>query len=112
MKKVNPKRKAAEMVRAYGSPVRREWIRARPCSVWGCTNRPSENAHVSPENEPSGMGRKGDYQYVIPLCRHHHEQYHRMGQRTFNDEHRMDVALVAVYTQGLWLEVEDVEKTG
>ena len=104
MKKINTQRRARERERAYGPPERRKWISELPCSVPGCGLGPSENAHVSPENEPSGMGRKGDYQYVIPLCHHHHQELHNSGQRTFNDTYRIDVALIAVHTQATWLE--------
>ena len=111
MKKVNPERKARELLRAYGPPARREWVKALPCSVPGCPNHPSENAHVNPEGRPSdgpsGIARKHDYTQIVPLCRHHHDQYHDMGQRSFNDKHGIDVDFVACYIESRWQDEQD-----
>jgi hypothetical protein len=103
MNKVNSSRRQKERDRAYGPPERRAWVRSLPCCIKDCPN-PSANVHVSPENEPSGMGRKGDYCYIVPMCNFHHIQLHTLGQRSFNDLHRTDVALVAVATHVKWLE--------
>ena len=107
MKKSNPKRRARESKRAYGPPKRRKWIAGLPCSVPGCNRGPIHNAHVKPEGRPhdgpSGMGRKGDYTQVIPLCAHHHDELDKvLGQRLFNDKYGIDVDFVAVYIQDLW----------
>lgn len=109
MKKVNPERRARERERAYGPPERREWIQRQPCSVPGCTNRPSVNAHVDREGDPSGMGRKGDYTQIIPLCQPHHAEYHRIGQRSFNDRYALDVDLLAIITSDKWLATQGDE---
>lgn len=104
LRKVNLERREREWERAYGSQDRVSWVRSLPCAVPGCTNQPSQNAHVNPEGDPSGMGRKGDACQVIPLCRAHHAEYHQDGQRTFNDRHRIDVDLIAVSVACRWNE--------
>lgn len=111
LKKVNSKRRAREKERAYGSLARRQWVSDLPCSVPGCTGRPCENAHVNPDGHPSdgpsGMGRKHDYTQIVPLCGGHHNEYHNIGQWTFNTIHRLDVDLIAIMIQDRWLEEQD-----
>jgi hypothetical protein len=105
--RVNRERRAREWERSYGSEERVSWVRSLPCSVPGCNRRMSENAHVSPEGDPSGMGRKGDARQIIPLCAPHHMEFHRAGQRTFNDTHRIDVDLIAAAIAYRWLASQE-----
>lgn len=59
--------------RVYGSKARLLAIKALPCAVPGCTNRPCENHHI----ENGGMGRKAGWTKVVPLCgAEHHDIYH------------------------------------
>lgn len=73
------KRKPSEFARIYGSRERVRWVKSLPCLVCASLIRPellssqSDNAHT----EGDGMGRKGHYTTIIPLCRSHHERYDR-----------------------------------
>ena len=69
----NPKRRASEFARCYGSRARVNWIRSLPCV--GCAGYPSENAHTGKNH----AGYKADADTIAPLCRRCHRAY---------DEHR------------------------
>lgn len=61
---VNRKRRKSEFARCYHSKARVEWVKSLPCVF--CAHRGcSENAHVWGR---SGMGRKGPYTEIVPLC--------------------------------------------
>lgn len=57
------KRSKAEFARIYGSKKRVEFVKSLPCVSCGITGY-IENAHI----ETGGMGRKADYDKIIPLC--------------------------------------------
>jgi len=107
MRKVNPKRRQREKERAYGSKARRAWVQMQPCVVRNCPNRPCENAHVNPVGHPSGMGRKGDFTQIVPMCRAHHQEYHDSGQRTFEDCYELDLDFSAILTNDRWLQYRE-----
>lgn len=54
----------AKFAQQYGSWDRVIWVKARPCAACGVVGY-SENAHVG---RRSGMGRKGPYTDIAPLC--------------------------------------------
>lgn len=66
-------RVAADFARIYGSAARVAWIRAQPCMA--CGRGPCENAHTI----SGGMGRKADYETIIPLCWTCHNHMHLAG---------------------------------
>lgn len=106
LRQVNRKRREKERERSYGPPGRREWVAQQPCIVWDCKNRPCENAHVNPEGHPSGMGRKGDYTQIVPMCHDHHQELHQIGERTFEDRHELDLGFKAILTEDGWQAFE------
>lgn len=61
-KSVNAKRKKSEWARAYHSEAFVRFTKAAPCAADG--RMPSDAAHT----ENGGMGRKGDWTTIIPLC--------------------------------------------
>jgi len=69
--KTNPVRKAREFARAYGSKARVEFVKALGC--FQCGAAVAENAHL--HGSKSGMGRKGPYTDIVPLCRTCHTRY-------------------------------------
>ena len=69
--KKNKKRADANYARAYGSKARVAFIKTLACGVCGTT--PSDNAHI--HGSKSGMGRKGPYTDIIPLCQSCHTLY-------------------------------------
>ncbi len=80
VKRVNVARRVQEFARAYGSKERVAFVKARRCAY--CTFAPpSENAHLPSQH---GMGRKGPYTDIIPLCRTCHVAL---------DAHRLDSLL-------------------
>lgn len=69
VKKVNPARRRKEFERCYHSKERVEFVKNLPCAActyheWNTGYR-CENAHVCGNG---GMGRKGDYTTIAPLC--------------------------------------------
>lgn len=71
LNKSNPVRRAREFARAYGSKTRVAFVKTLACVV--CGTAPSDNAHI--HGGKSGMGRKGPYTDIIPLCRKCHTLY-------------------------------------
>jgi hypothetical protein len=55
-------------------------VRAMPCLI--CARKPSDPAHVRLGGF-GGTGLKPGDDHVVPLCRTHHEEQHRVGERTF-----------------------------
>ena len=93
----NAQRHAKEWARAYHSPARVRWVAAQPCVVCGMT--PSENAHI----QTGGMGRKANYQYIVPMCSTAHRNFHQHG-REFGDSRSLDLPALARLTEQRWLE--------
>lgn len=58
------------------------FVRSHECSVQGCDGRPIEVAHVR-LGSGAGVGQKPDDWRAVSLCRHHHDEQHRVGERTF-----------------------------
>lgn len=104
-KRANPKRKASEFKRCYGSSARCEWIKSLPCAVYACRNRNVENAHLI-DDGTKGMGRKSGYATVGPLCRYHHTEgdtsLHVLGRRLFEERHGLDLKSVAARVEINW----------
>lgn len=69
--KTNPVRRAREFARAYGSKARVKFVKALGC--FQCGAAVAENAHL--HGSKSGMGRKGPYTDIVPLCRTCHTRY-------------------------------------
>ena len=69
----------SRVVRSRGTPLR--WIKNLECLACAAispflgdaTRGECDNAHV----ETDGMGRKADYDKIVPLCRTHHQRYDR-----------------------------------
>lgn len=61
----NRQRQAREWPRAYGSKARVKFVSRLPCAACGYAGRvPRDCAHTVTD----GMGRKGHYTTIIPLC--------------------------------------------
>ena len=113
MKRSNPKRRKRERERAYGPPERREWVKTLDCVACGrvaTEDNPSVNSHIKPdpdnltEYRPSGMGRKEDYRWVVPLCPDCHSRLdtHPEGQKGFERECFVDLNLEACLVEIDW----------
>lgn len=67
-----------------------DWVRNQPCCVPECGRWPSEAHHVRTAAN-SGVGLKPDDSFTVPLCRYHHDAYHRLGRSTFERECHVDL---------------------
>jgi hypothetical protein len=99
------KRSAEEFARIYGSEERVEWVKAQPCVVPGCPFRPIENAHI----KNGGMGRKSDYQNIVPLCQPHHLLLHNTGKPSMWG---IDLEAAAAETEAKWKLYADFHNRG
>lgn len=79
-----PKRIPKPQKRAsrWRSQAHCNFVRSHECCVAGCTGRPIEVAHVR-LGSGAGIGQKPDDWRAVSLCRSHHAEQHRMGERTF-----------------------------
>ncbi len=91
------KRSAKEFARIFHSVERVTWISQRCCVA--CGIRGCENAHTAGE----GMGRRGDYTNIIPLCPQCHRLQHQIGAGSFAIRFNINLALWARTTQAAWL---------
>ena len=67
------------MTRRRRSPFQ-NFVAEQPCCIPACKNTGPTDPHHEP---PRGMGRGGDHDSVVPLCRCHHTQRHTLGVHTF-----------------------------
>jgi len=103
IKRTNPKRKAKEFARCYGSKERVEFVKSQYCIV--CGGRPSENAHTV----SGGTGRKADYTTIVPLCAKDHRFQHAKGWQMLVGTNNMDkinkwLAKLAAQVEARWQE--------
>lgn len=92
-----PKRIPKQPKRAsrWRSQAHCSFVRSHECSWNGCQGRPIEVAHVR-NGSGAGFAQKPDDWRTVSLCRFHHAQQHRLGERTFWDG--LDVeALIAAF---------------
>lgn len=78
----------------WRSQAHASFVRSHECCVPGCTDRPIEAAHLR-EGSDGGMGRKPSDYYLISLCRAHHSEQHRIGERPFAAKHKIDLHALA-----------------
>ena len=93
------------------SPKYLAWIRNLPCVV--CSRLSGgltviEAAHTNALG-PRGIGQKTSDHSAIPLCSGHHREYsdsyHRLGEKEFSDQHRIDLeGLVQALQSRFWLQ--------
>lgn len=109
VRKVNAARRRREFARAYGSKERVAFVKSLPCIAWRhqCIGQ-IENAHVG----NGGAGRKADAGNVVPMCKFHHAQLHRMGQKSFESLHGLSLEHEAILTQGAWEDASGESKSG
>lgn len=96
VKPINALRKRRRFVAAYHSPERVAFVQALPCR--NCAETPSDNAHT----ENGGMGLKGPYTSIVPLCGRCHRQLHTMGRESFEAMTELDLSHEAALTEKWW----------
>lgn len=57
-------------------------VKGRPCLI--CFKRPTDPAHI----QSRGAGGDDSEANVIPLCRAHHREQHRIGIKSFTEKYR------------------------
>ena len=82
--------------RAYHSQERVDWIQAMPCIA--CGAGPCENHHT----RGGGVGRKADWETVVPLCAGCHRECHQVGTLTFQFTRGVDFAKESAFVARLW----------
>ena len=96
--------KAAEWHRVYGPPGRREFVAQLPCVA--CWRRRCHNHHIT----SGGIGRKTDYDQIVPLCVLHHGEVHQQnGRHSFAEKYGIDWKEQAALTEKLWKEGAEEE---
>lgn len=83
----NTKRAAKRRKEAFGAQAR--LARLMLCAVPTCSQAPCDPAHVL------SRGAGGKDRDVVPLCRKHHQEQHKLGIVTFQARHNANLRLVA-----------------
>jgi hypothetical protein len=65
-----------------------------------CGKSPVDTAHIRHSGEAGGkqnpgMGRKPDDTFLVPLCREHHSEQHKIGERKFWKKYEINPLIVA-----------------
>jgi hypothetical protein len=92
-------KEAAARERAFGAKA--DWVRKQRCALednygyecryhWDWNGSVTDPAHVT-----HSRGAGGDSSAIIPLCRHHHEQQHTIGVRTFEERYAVNLESLA-----------------
>lgn len=87
---------AEEFERAFGGEERLAWIRRQPSVVSGKT--PCVAAHV----RGGGEARRADACWTVPMLYEEHEEMHHTGQRTFAQQHGLDLDALAIEYERRW----------
>lgn len=88
---VDPKPTREKRIR---SDAHLTWVRGFGCIVPGCDLRPIEAAHVR-SGTGGGVGIKPGDDWVVSLCRDHHNHQHRVGEPAFETEFGIDMKQLA-----------------
>lgn len=91
-----PRKIAKEPKRSerWRSQAHCSFVRSFHCSVPGCQGMPIEVAHVRSGSD-GGMGKRPSDWNTISLCRDHHSEQHRIGEKSFERKHGIDMAALA-----------------
>lgn len=94
-----PKRRTRERSGIERAPQRvfqthRQFVRRHRCCVPGCEDGPIQFAHVR-IGSSAGMGQKPSDANGISLCFAHHDEQHRIGERSFEVKYRIDLSALA-----------------
>lgn len=105
-KRRNPKRKKSEFARCYHSRERVRWVKSMNCVACEIVHPyvalgAIDNAHVFGND---GMSRKGGYETIAPLCRHHHREFDERRGVCGIEHVRESIRYAATRVQRLWQE--------
>lgn len=79
----------AKWVSAYGSPNYINAIKDLKCSIPKCYKQQIDSAHTVSKS----IG--GTWRDIVPLCRWHHTEQHKIGFDTFCKKYDVDLIIVA-----------------
>ena len=106
MNKRTSAQKKAEWERKYDSEAFVHWTQSR-CSV-ASGRRGCVCAHVKPDTGlPSGMGRKADAKWIVPLTLEEERHKHQIGEYTFEAMYGICLADEAREHWAKWRELEE-----
>jgi hypothetical protein len=74
--------KAPKRASRWRSQAHCNFVRSHGCCVGGCNGMPIEVAHVR-MGSGAGTGQKPDDWNTVSLCKYHHAEQHRMGEKSF-----------------------------
>lgn len=60
--------------KAYRNKKYLDWVKTQPCVL--CQNEGGDAHHIIGTGSLSGMGMKAPDNYVMPVCREHHQYIH------------------------------------
>lgn len=99
VKRTNPRRRAAEFARCYGSEERVLFVKAGQCAAPDCISRGRcHNAHT----ESGGAGRKADARTIAGLCAKHHRAFDQYLPPFDKPDARALIKLEAARIDALW----------
>lgn len=95
IKRRKPERLGIREVPQIRSRAHLQWVRGHVCAIDSdqCEGK-VEAAHVRIGTD-GGMGVKPSDTYAIPLCHFHHDQQHRLGERSFEAQHKISMLRIA-----------------
>ena len=90
-----------------------KFIRSLPCLLCG-DNTSVEAAHIRfgdirAGKRPTGMGEKPDDRWTLPLCKRHHDEQHKRGERLFWTQAGVSPMWVSLALQSVAPDLEAAE---
>ena len=96
--RLKPRRDGPRRSTVIRDPAYREWITSHPCVVEGCEN-PAQCCHYRNKR------MWGDIGNCYPGCqRHHIEEEHRHGKKTFQAKHNLDLPQIVAAFGEAWAQ--------
>jgi hypothetical protein len=89
--RIAPPRLRQARQREGADPAYLAWVRSLPCAVPGCRSAPPQHAHHVRVATGGGTGMKPPDRWATPLCGEHHAEGHKIGWRTFEARHGVDL---------------------
>lgn len=75
-------------------PAHRAWVRRHHCCVPGCLRLPIECGHIR-RGTDGGTGLKPSDSWCVSLCKYHHAEQHRLGERRFESKYDLNLLALA-----------------
>lgn len=86
--------KKAKRASRWRSQAHCSFVRSHACCVAACSGRPIEVAHVR-VGSGAGVGQRPHDYFTVSLCRDHHSEQHRIGERSFEARYAIELSSLA-----------------